>query len=77
MRIPCGTAFPPKCRFRDEQICQNERDAVARIAAYQVQAGLKAKDLQRFDPTKMGKEPPILVIPERTKPSEEEEGEER
>ena len=38
---------------------------------------LKAKDLQRFDPTKMGKEPPILVIPERTKPSEEEEGEEK
>ena len=29
---------------------------------------LKAKDLQCFDPTKMGKEPPIPIIPERTKP---------
>ena len=38
---------------------------------------LKSKDLQRFDPTKMGKEPPLPIIPERTKPSEEEEGEEK
>ena len=38
---------------------------------------LRSKDLHRFDPTKMGKEPPIPIIPERTKPSEEEEGEER
>ena len=40
-------------------------------------SSLRSKDLQRFDPTKMGKEPPIPIIPERTKPSEEEEGEEK
>ena len=38
---------------------------------------LRSKDLQHFDPTKMGKELPIPIIPERTKPSEEEEGEEK
>ena len=38
---------------------------------------LQSKDLQRFDPTKMGKGPPIPIIPERTKPSEEEEGEDK
>ena len=38
---------------------------------------LRSKVLQRFDPTKMGKEPPIPIIPERTKPSEEEEGKEK
>ena len=38
---------------------------------------LRSKDLQRFDLTKMGKEPPIPIIPERAKPSEEEEGEEK
>ena len=38
---------------------------------------LRSKDLQRFDPTKIGKEPPIPIIPERAKPSEEEEGEEK
>ena len=41
------------------------------------QPSLRSKDLQRFDPTKMGKEPPIPIIPERAKPSEEEEGEEK
>ena len=38
---------------------------------------LRAKDLQCFDPTKIGKEPPIPIIAERAKPSEEEEGEEK
>ena len=38
---------------------------------------LRSKDLQRFDPTKMGKDTPIPIIPERTKPSEEDEGEEK
>ena len=38
---------------------------------------LRSKDLQRFDPTKMGKEPPLPIIPERTKPPEEEEGKEK
>ena len=38
---------------------------------------LRSKNLQRFDHTKMGKEPPIPNIPERTKPPEEEEGEEK
>ena len=40
-------------------------------------SSLRSKDLQRFEPTKMGKEPPIPIIPERTKSSEEEEGEEK
>ena len=44
---------------------------------YQVKPSLRSKDLQRFDPTKMGKEPPIPIIPERAKPSEEEEGKEK
>ena len=38
---------------------------------------LRSKDLQCFYPTKMGNEPPIPIIPERAKPSEEEEGEEK
>ena len=41
------------------------------------QASLRSKDLERFDPTKMGKEPPIPIIPERVKPSEEEEAKEK
>ena len=42
-----------------------------------IKPSLRSKDLQHFDPTKMGKEPPIPIIPERTKPSEDEEGKER
>ena len=54
MRIPCGTAFPPKCRFRDEQICQNERDAVARFTAYQVQAELEIEGFAALRPDEDG-----------------------
>ena len=41
------------------------------------QSSLRSKDLERFDPSKLGEKPPIPIIPERTKPSEEEEGKEK